>query len=167
MNILKQLLYNLLHPRKTAMYRLQRINRTIAYVFLLAFIMTCFLAPLSIRSFFIENTSLSKIFIPLLFIFYDVVYTCFLFVMIFILSIVAWSMKTLLHRRLNYSHLWSITANTVTYPVVFLALVQTLYPLPSAFLSLFVISTAAFQFIQIHAIPKPKHLHNKSAGLKK
>ncbi len=162
MNIIKQLLHNLLHPRKTAMYRLQRINRTIAYEFLLAFIMTCFLAPLSIKSFFVENPGLSKIFIPLLFIFYDFVYSCLLFIMIFLLSLVAWSMKILLHRRLTYPQLWSITANAITYPVVFLALAQTLISLPAAFISLFVVTTAAFQFLQIHAVPKPKNRQNKS-----
>lgn len=156
MNVLNQLLNNLLHPKKTAMYRLQSIHKTIFYIFLLSLILTCFLAPISIEAFFIKNPSLSKIFIPLLFIFYDFVYTCLSFIFIFLLSTIAWSMKTLMHRRLLYSHLWSITANAITYPVLLLALTQTVYTLPAVFIGLFVLVTAFFQYIMIRSVPKPK-----------
>ncbi|TCP31130.1 uncharacterized protein DUF1189 [Scopulibacillus darangshiensis] len=164
MTVLKQLWNNLFHPRKSSMYRFQKITTTIMYVFLLTAIVTLCLSPSTLISFYTKNPSLSSIFVPIMVIFYFFVIACFIFVAITMLACLGFLIKKTLQRRLSFQHVWSLTANAITWPTVILAVIETIYSLPPLFFSAYILICIIILASMIQAVPKPKPRTIKRSG---
>ncbi|MFC7393334.1 DUF1189 family protein [Scopulibacillus cellulosilyticus] len=163
MSIFKQFIKNVIHPRQSAMFRFQRIGKTISYIFFLSLIATILLSPEAIKQLISQNHSLSFIFIPIAFIFYYVLISFAFFIGICVLAGIGLFVARILHKRLNYQQIWSLSANAVTWPTLCLSIIECFYSLPNEMFAVFILFCLMMLVLMIYTVPKPK-APSKSSG---
>ncbi|GGH79788.1 hypothetical protein JOD43_001697 [Pullulanibacillus pueri] len=155
-SLLKQLQKNLLHPKQASMFRFLKVGYNIYYAFFITLIAALLFSP-SIISQSIDTTKdLSIIFIPLMLVLYYILLSAVVFFYISGLAVIALSIKSLLKKRLNYQHLWSLAANSITWPTLLVAVVNLFIPLPNVFIWLYAVCCLAMLTYLIYVVPKPK-----------
>ncbi len=153
---MKQFYLNLRNPRKSSLFRFQRIGRSILYAFFLTLLAALLFSPTVIEATIRVGQSFSFIFLPFALIYYYIVLTFLFFSFISLLSLGGFWLGKALKRRLNGSQAWSLAVNASTWPTILFSIVNLIKPLPSITLIAYIVLTV-FCLINItHAIPKPR-----------
>ncbi|WP_188695102.1 DUF1189 family protein [Pullulanibacillus camelliae] len=171
-SLLKQLQKNLCHPKQATMFRFLKIGYNIFYAFFLALLSALLFSPSIINRSIETSKDLSILFIPLMFVLYYILLAAIFFFYLSLLACLGMGIKQLIPRRLNYQQLWSLSANSCTWPTLALAVLNLIVSLPNQIIWLYILACIGMTTYMISSIPKPKprpttkprpsgELHNK------
>lgn len=147
---------NLRYPKKSSLFRFQRVGHNILY----AFFLTCFAAllfsPTVITATIKVGQSFSFIFLPVAMIYYYIVLTFLFFTYASLLSVGGFWLAKLLKRRVNGQQAWGLAVNSCTWPTVLFSVVNLIYRLPGDALIGYIVLTILLLLWMTLAVPKPR-----------
>lgn len=155
-SIFDQFYKNLRYPRKSSLFRFQRVGHNILYAFSLTLFAALFFSPTVISATIKAGQSFSFIFLPVAMIYYYIVLTFLFFSYASLLSLGGFWFAKLIKRRVNGQQAWGLAVNACTWPTVLFSVVNLFYSLPSFTLFGYVILTALMLLINTTAVPKPR-----------
>ncbi|MFC4618005.1 DUF1189 family protein [Camelliibacillus cellulosilyticus] len=138
------------------MFRFLKIGYNIFYGFFLTLLAAILFSPSIVRATVQTSEMLSFIFLPLMLILYYILLACVMFFFVSILAGIGMLIKTMLHKKLNYQQVWTITINALTWPTLLIAAASLLFPLPTAVIWIYLIGCLIMLANALQAIPKPK-----------
>lgn len=124
MNVAKQLYLSLYHLKKVSVFRIQKLGKSIGYIF---FLMAIALIPQIINSLAeADGTSNNEFPMIFSFIFLYIFMTSLLFVGVSVLAGLAlWSAK-IQNKKLQYTHTWTLAAYAITTPTLVFSIMEAI-----------------------------------------
>ena len=129
-SLMNQFYKNLRHPKQSAMFRFLKVGYNITYCFFLTLIVAILFSPTIIRQSIHTSETLSYFFVPLMLVLYYILLCSLSFFFVSCLSAIVLPIKKMLKRKLDYLQIWSITINAMTWPTLFLAVINLAFTLP-------------------------------------
>lgn len=156
MNIGKQFLYSFFQLKKVSVFRIQKLGKSIGYLFFLMFIA---LIPILIQSLINSNdeavTGLDFP-LPISLIFLYLFTTSLKFIGVSFLAFVALGFVRYTNRKLQYQQSWILSAYAVTSPTIVFALLDSVGWSPHLDWLLYWVVALFYLYGILHYIPRKK-----------